>query len=125
MTTPDDWLGPMRVHRVKAAGAACVSGLVLALALLPGGAQAFTCPAGNVCGFVSPAYGGAQGNSLCTRGVHPFDGNKSSGINNCANKAVWFRNSGVAQQCLNPGQLSPLFPGPVNEIWIGADGSRC
>jgi hypothetical protein len=83
------------------------------------------CPAGYVCVWPNPGAGGTRGDSLCTGGIHPLAGLKGSGRNSCANKAVWFRYNGVTTQCLNPGYYSDYFPGPVNELWIGADGSRC
>jgi hypothetical protein len=104
------------------------AGVAVALSLIPGASVASAstrCAKGHVCVWVEVVFKGAEGDSLCTGGLHEFAGNKSSGENECANKAVWFRNKGVTTQCLNPGQSSEVFPGLVNEIWIGAEGSRC
>jgi hypothetical protein len=105
--------------------AACTAALVVGFAVAPTASASARCPKGNVCVWTEVVFKGAQGNSLCTGGLHEFAGNKSSGENECANKAVWFRNKGVTTQCLNPGQSSEVFPGLVNEIWIGAEGSHC
>ena len=110
----------------KSMVAACMAVAVVgALTVLPGEAQAVTCFSGEVCVFANTSYTGGQGTTVCSAaGLHPLGGWKTSGINNCANRAVWFRNTGVTKQCLNPTTLSPSFPA-INEIFIGADGSRC
>lgn len=104
------------------------AGVVVALSLISGASVASAsarCPSGHVCVWVEVVFQGAEGDSLCTGGLHGFGGNKSSGENECANKAVWFRKNGVTTQCLNPGHSSSVFPGEVNEMWVGAEGSRC
>lgn len=111
----------------KSMAAACMAVAVLgALALAPGEAQAITCSVGEVCVFANTNYLGGQGTTVCSAaGLHPLANWKNSGINNCANRAVWFRFNGVLAQCLDFRQASPNFGRQVNEIWIGADGSRC
>jgi len=103
-------------------------GLAAALSLLPGASAASadeSCASGHACVWTEFHYLGAKGESLCTGGAHGLAGNKESGKNRCANKAVWFRSSGTAIACLNPGGNDELFTFPINEIWVGAEGSRC
>ena len=84
-----------------------------------------TCSSGHVCVWPQTFYQGTKGESLCTGGAHPLGGTKSSGKNRCANKAVWYRQNGTALDCDNPGQDSAAFGFAINELWIGAEGSRC
>jgi hypothetical protein len=83
------------------------------------------CASGHACVFTGTFYTGAKGESLCTGGAHPLEGGKHSGQVACANKAVWFRQSGTTSNCGNPGAEIPSFVFNVNEIWVGAEGSRC
>lgn len=104
------------------------AGVAVALGLIPGASVASAserCPKGHVCVWTEVVFKGAEGDSLCTGGLHEFAGNKKSGENECANKAVWFRDKGITTECLNPGKAAELFWGQVNEIWVGAEGSRC
>jgi len=113
----------MRQHWITAIGLTLA---LLSLAALPADAAADeTCASGHVCVWVENHFKGAKGESLCTGGVHPLAGLKESGKNRCANKAVWFRNEGVATSCLNPNENNAGFPFLINELWVGAEGSRC
>jgi hypothetical protein len=120
-------------------------GVALALGLLAGASAAFaeegpspeaapagevglldaSCNSGHVCVWPETFYSGAKGESLCTGGAHPLAGTKASGKNRCANKAVWYRQNGTALVCGNPGVDTPAFGFAINELWIGAEGSRC
>lgn len=83
-----------------------------------------TCNSGNVCVWTSNLFQGAKGESLCTGGAHVLAGDKFSAKNRCANKASFLRENGAPSNCLNPGQNgSNLFN--FNEVFIGAEGSRC
>jgi hypothetical protein len=83
-----------------------------------------SCNSGNVCVWTETGYNGAKGESLCTGGPHPLAGWKYSVKNRCANKASWLRINGVSNMCINPGgESSGTFQ--FNELWIGAEGSRC
>jgi hypothetical protein len=84
-----------------------------------------TCNSGHVCVWPESFYVGTKGESLCTGGAHPLAGSKKSGKNRCANKAVWYRQNGVALDCDNAGEDSPSFGFSINELWIGAEGSHC
>jgi hypothetical protein len=84
-----------------------------------------TCNSGHVCVWPETFYSGAKGESLCTGGAHPLAATKASGKNRCANKAVWYRQNGTALVCGNPGVDTPAFGFAINELWIGAEGSRC
>jgi hypothetical protein len=84
-----------------------------------------TCSSGHVCVWPETFYQGGKGESLCTGGAHPLGGSKQSGKNRCANKAVWYRQNGTALVCGNPGVDTPAFGFGINELWIGAEGSRC
>ena len=109
-------------------GLIAVLGLTLAIALLPGASAASadeSCASGHACVWVDFHFLGAKGESLCTGGAHPLAGQKESGKNRCANKAVWFRQNGTAISCLNPGGNDELFTFSINELWVGAEGSRC
>jgi len=82
------------------------------------------CNSGNVCVWVEYEYNGAKGESSCTGGAHPLAGWKYSAKNRCANKASWLRANGSAIQCVNPGNNNGATLA-FNEVWIGAEGSRC
>ena len=83
------------------------------------------CGSGHVCVWPSPFYVGTVGESLCTGGAHGLAATKTSGKDACANKAVWYRQNGTALACGNPNQETPNFGFAINELWIGAEGSRC
>ncbi len=83
------------------------------------------CSNGHVCVWPHVEFKGTVGESLCTGGAHVLAARKESGRNECANKAVWFRNNGFANKCLNPGEQTAAFPVSIEEIWVGAEGSRC
>jgi hypothetical protein len=83
-----------------------------------------SCNSGHVCVWTEKSYQGAKGESLCTGGVHTLAGMKFSAKNRCANKASWLRRNGEVTACLNPGDNVPI-PFEFNELWIGAEGSRC
>ena len=105
---------------------AAVAALVVgAFAVIPGTASADeTCSSGHVCVWTEQSFQGAKGESLCTGGAHVLGGTKFSAKNRCANKASWLRMNGNTWNCLNPGENgSNLFN--FNEVWIGAEGSRC
>lgn len=104
------------------------AGLALALSLLPGASVASadeTCASGHACVWPEKFFQGAKGESLCTGGAHGLAGLKNSGKNRCANKAVWFRQNGTSFGCLNPNENAASFVFAINEIWVGAEGSRC
>jgi hypothetical protein len=84
-----------------------------------------TCNSGHVCVWTGTFWTGTKGESLCTGGAHPLAGSKQSGKNRCANKAVWYRINGTAFYCANPSEDNATFAFPINELWIGAEGSRC
>jgi hypothetical protein len=84
-----------------------------------------TCNSGHVCVWVEFNYQGAKGESLCTGGVHTLTGIKGSAKNRCANKASWLRLNGFTVGCVNPANNFPVASSGFNELWIGAEGSRC
>jgi hypothetical protein len=84
-----------------------------------------TCNSGHVCVWTEFRYQGAKGESLCTGGVHTLAGFKGSAKNRCANKAVWLRENGSTHYCVNPAQNLPEDFVGFNELFIGAEGSRC
>jgi hypothetical protein len=84
-----------------------------------------TCNNGYVCVWTMFHYQGAKGESLCTGGPHPLAGFKGSAKNRCANKAAWLRVNGIAAHCVNPANNFPESSFGFNELWIGAEGSRC
>lgn len=82
------------------------------------------CGSGVVCVFTEILFNGAEGQTNCgAEGAHPLAGTKHSGINHCANRAVWFRINGTAHYCRNAGDQ--LEVGEFNELWVGASGSHC
>jgi len=82
------------------------------------------CGSGVVCVFTGIAFQGTEGQTNCgAEGAHPLAGKKESGINHCANRAVWFRTNGTAHYCRNAGDQ--LESAEFNELWIGAGGSHC
>ncbi len=83
-----------------------------------------SCNSGHVCVWTKNTYQGVKGESLCTGGPHPLAGQKFSAKNRCANKAAWLRNDGIAGACVNPGNNIDLVFS-FDELWIGAEGSRC
>ncbi len=82
-----------------------------------------SCNSGHVCVWNGFWFTGVKGESLCTGGAHPLAGWKYSAKNRCANKASWLRRNGTAYYCVNPG--NNLNVAEFNELWIGAEGSRC
>jgi hypothetical protein len=82
-----------------------------------------TCNPGLVCVWTNIYYSGVKGTSLCTGGAHTLAGWKFSAKNRCANKASWLRINGNAVECLDPGVSRGVAE--FNELWIGAEGSRC
>lgn len=83
------------------------------------------CGVGVICVYNLPWFEGASGETNCQApGAHPLNSNKSSIQNECINVAVWARRNGTAVFCKNPetsNNNSPTF----NELWVGANGSRC
>ncbi|HEU5105258.1 MAG TPA: hypothetical protein VFU11_05410 [Solirubrobacterales bacterium] len=82
-----------------------------------------SCNSGHACVWSFWHFQEAKGESLCTGGAHPLNGLKRSIKNRCANKAVWIRDNGVANGCVNPGVNFTTVE--FHEIWVGAEGSRC
>lgn len=116
--------GSMRRSWVTAAILAAAAACCLAVWAASASADS-SCSSGHACVWPSKFFVGAKGESLCTGGAHGLAGSKESGKNSCANKAVWFRQNGTAFACLNPGGEAGSFTFPINEIWVGAEGSRC
>jgi hypothetical protein len=82
-----------------------------------------SCASGHACVWSFWHFQEAKGESLCTGGAHVLSGLKRSIKNRCANKAVWIRDNGVANGCVNPGVNFTTVE--FHEIWVGAEGSRC
>ncbi len=85
--------------------------------------EPLTCNTGYVCAWWNIYWTGAVGYTLCTGGAHPLNQVKSSATNGCPNKAAWLRINGSATGCINPSVKRGIAE--FNEIWIGAEGSRC
>jgi len=83
-----------------------------------------SCSSGYVCAWNFVHFEKVKGKSLCTGGPHPLAGYKYSAKNRCANKKAFLKIKGTTiQTCTNPGGDRPLTE--FNEVWIGAEGSRC
>jgi hypothetical protein len=77
-----------------------------------------------VCDWTNIEFVGVKGESLCTGGTHPLAATKFSAKNSCANKKVFLRVAGTGiQTCMNPTGERPFVE--FNEIFVGAEGSRC
>lgn len=113
-----------RSWSAAAAALACAGCLVVGAAGAPGEALANDCTTGYVCVYPNIWFSGAEGLTVCgAQGAHPFGSWKESGMNHCANRAVWFRVNGVAQTCRNAG--GQVEAAGFNEIWIGVLNSTC
>jgi hypothetical protein len=123
MSTADQIPTRRRIGIVTMLLAAFVTALMM-FGLRASDALANHCTTGYVCVYTGIGFSGAEGLTVCgAEGVHPFAGFKSSGMNHCANRSVWFRTNGVTQTCREAG--GQVESSAFNEIWIGALGSHC